>query len=171
MISLLKTNKNLKDPIKQFYNIEISKLDGNTLDLNEFKGKYILIVNVASECGFTGQYKELEELYKTYHDKLMVIGVPCNQFGSQEPGNANQIQNFCKKNFGVSFILTEKINVKGSEQHKLYQWLTSKELNATFDSSVKWNFQKYLLSPKGQLIDVFYSITKPMSKKIIKHLK
>jgi glutathione peroxidase len=171
MISLLKTNKNLKDPIKQFYNIEISKLDGNTLDLNEFKGKYILIVNVASECGFTGQYKELEELYKTYHDKLMVIGVPCNQFGSQEPGNADQIQNFCKKNFGVSFILTEKINVKGNEQHKLYQWLTSKELNATFDSSVKWNFQKYLLSPKGQLIDVFYSITKPMSKKIIKHLK
>jgi glutathione peroxidase len=171
MISLLKTNKNLKDPIKQFYNIEISKLDGNTLDLNEFKGKYILIVNVASECGFTGQYKELEELYKTYHDKLMVIGVPCNQFGSQEPRNADQIQNFCKKNFGVSFILTEKINVKGNEQHKLYQWLTSKELNATFDSSVKWNFQKYLLSPKGQLIDVFYSITKPMSKKIIKHLK
>ena len=171
MMSLFKTNKTLKDPLKEFYSIEILKLDGSPLDLNEFRGKYILVVNVASECGFTNQYVGLERLYKTYRDELMVIGVPCNQFGNQEPGNSIQIQNFCEKNYGVTFTLTEKIKVKGKEQHELYQWLTKKEINATLDSSVKWNFQKYLLNPKGQLVDVFYTATKPMSSKITKHIK
>ena len=171
MISIFKNNNKFKNPIKEFYNIKISKLDGRPLDLNEFRGKYVLVVNVASECGFTAQYKGLEELYKAFQDKLMVIGVPCNQFGNQEPGNSIQIQNFCERNFGVTFVLTEKIKVKGEEEHELYQWLTQKGINGTLDSSVKWNFQKYLLSPKGLLIDVFYSTTKPMSKKITKHLK
>ena len=118
--SQIKKNQNMS-----LYSIEINSLDGNTIDLNDYKGKYILFVNVASECGFTGQYADLQKLYDTYQDKLMVIGVPCNQFGSQEPGSADQIQSFCSKNYGVTFLMTEKIDVKGDNQHPLYKWLTS----------------------------------------------
>lgn len=171
MISIFSNGQSLKDPVKNFYDIEIAMLDGSPLDLSNFKGKNILVVNVASECGFTGQYKGLEELYRTYQDNLMVIGVPCNQFGNQEPGNSIEIQNFCERNYGVTFVLTEKIEVKGTNKHTLYNWLTSKELNGSKNSGVKWNFQKYLINKKGQLVDVFYSTTKPMSKSITKHLK
>lgn len=103
-------------------------------------------------------------------DELVVIGSPCNQFGKQEPGDASQIQTFCERNFGVTFILTEKIDVKGSTQHSLYKWLTSKELNGIKNSSVEWNFQKYLVNKEGKLIDYYFSITKPMSSKITKYL-
>lgn len=153
------------------YSIELNGLDGRPIPLSDFEGKYILLVNVASECGFTKQYKELQKLYETYQDKLVVIGIPCNQFGNQEPGEATQIQSFCEKNYGVSFHLTEKLDIKGSQQHPLYKWLTQKEKNGKSSSSVKWNFQKYLLNDKGQLVDFFYSTTKPTSSKIIKHLK
>ena len=101
----------------------------------------------------------------------MVIGVPCNQFGGQEPGTASEIQSFCKQNYGVTFLMTEKVDVKGGNQHPLYKWLTSKELNGVSSSSVKWNFQKYLINEKGNLIDYYYSITSPTSTKITKHLK
>lgn len=151
------------------YDISINGLDGKSIDLEAFKGKNILFVNVASECGFTNQYKELQALSDKYVDKLVVIGSPCNQFGSQEPGNATQIQEFCELNFGVTFLLTEKIDVKGSNQHPLYNWLTSKELNGKKSSSVKWNFQKYLVDGEGGLIDYYFSITKPLSSKITKH--
>lgn len=152
------------------YNIDINSLQNKAIDLSEYKNKYILFVNVASKCGFTSQYKELEELYKKHKDNLMVIGSPCNQFGSQEPGTAEDIEAFCKVNFGVSFLMTEKIDVKGSKQHPLYTWLTDKSLNGTKSSSVKWNFQKYLVSPEGILVDYYFSITKPMSSKITKYL-
>lgn len=152
------------------YNIPIKALDGSELDLSAFKGKHILFVNVASKCGFTPQYKELQELSDTYKDDLVVIGSPCNQFGGQEPGDAEQIQGFCELNFGVTFPLTEKLDVKGSNQHPLYNWLTSKELNGKKNANVKWNFQKYLVSPEGELIDYYFSMTKPTSKKITKHL-
>jgi len=152
------------------YAIELNKLDGTPLQLNELKGKYLLFVNVASQCGFTGQYKQLERLYQEYGNKLMVIGLPCNQFGAQEPGNAQQISEFCERNYGVSFVMTEKIDVKGAKQHRLYQWLTNKKQNGVKSSSVKWNFQKYLVSPTGQFIDFYYSTTSPLSKKITKHL-
>ncbi|AFL81598.1 glutathione peroxidase [Aequorivita sublithincola DSM 14238] len=152
------------------YDIAINGLDGKPISLKTFRGKKILFVNVASECGFTNQYKELQSLSDTYADKLVVIGSPCNQFGKQEPGNASQIQEFCELNFGVTFLLTEKIAVKGSNQHPLYEWLTSKKLNGKKSSSVKWNFQKYLVDEKGNLIDYYFSITKPMSSKITKHL-
>ncbi len=148
----------------------INALDGKPIDLASFKGKYILFVNVASECGFTKQYKELQELSDRYTESLVVIGVPCNQFGRQEPGNASEIQTFCERNFGVTFLLTEKIEVKGSKQHPLYQWLTKKEQNGRKSSSVKWNFQKYLTDKEGNLVDYYFSITKPMSSKITKHL-
>lgn len=156
---------------KDLYEIELKTLQGGIYDWNTCKGKKVLIVNTASECGFTKQYKELQSLYDTYGDKLEVIGVPCNQFGKQEPGGAEDIQEFCELNFGVSFPLTEKLDVKGKNQHPLYKWLTSKDLNGRKNSSVKWNFQKYLIDEKGALIDYYYSITKPMSKKIVGKLQ
>ena len=152
------------------YDIAINGLDDTPLLLSEFRGKKPLFVNVASECGFTRQYKDLQKLSETYSDELVVIGSPCNQFGKQEPGDAAQIQSFCERNFGVTFLLTEKVDVKGGKQHTLYKWLTSKSLNGKKDSNVKWNFQKYLVDDKGHLIDYYFSITKPMSPKITRHL-
>ena len=154
----------------ELYDIEIEGIDGGVIDLNLYKGKKILFVNVASECGFTNQYEGLQELYTTYKENLVVIGLPCNQFRGQEPGTAAEIQTFCRLNYGVDFPMSVKISVKGDAQHPLYQWLTKKEKNGKKNSSVKWNFQKYLIDENGALMDVFYSITKPMSKKITKLL-
>lgn len=153
------------------YNIKINSLQSKPVDFSVFKGKYLLFVNVASKCGFTPQYKELQELNNTYKDNLVVIGIPCNQFGKQEPGSSNEIEEFCQVNYGVSFLITEKVDVKGINQHPLYSWLTNKNFNGKKSSSVKWNFQKYLVSPEGKLIDYYFSITKPLSSKITKHLK
>ena len=153
------------------YTIKINAIDGTPIDLNNYKGKHLLFVNVASECGFTGQYEDLQKLYDTYQDKLMVIGVPCNQFGGQEPGTSVDIQTFCKKNYGVTFLITEKVDVKGKNQHPLYQWLTDKDLNGVENTTVKWNFHKYLVDGKGQFVDYYYSITKPLSSKITRQLK
>nr|WP_299068610.1 glutathione peroxidase [uncultured Allomuricauda sp.] len=152
------------------YDININTLGGIPIRLSQYKGKHILFVNVASECGFTKQYKELQALSDRYKEELVVIGLPCNQFGKQEPGDASEIQEFCELNFGVTFLLTEKIHVKGSKQHPLYKWLTSKDLNGKKSSNVKWNFQKYLVDEKGNLIDYYFSTTKPMSPKITRHL-
>ncbi len=157
-------------PKESLYDIKIEGIDGKNLDLNEYKGKKILFVNVASKCGFTNQYDGLQELYTKHGDKLVVIGLPCNQFGSQEPGAESEIKSFCTLNFGVEFPMTEKLDVKGNNQHSLYSWLTDKEKNGKMNSSVKWNFQKYLVDEEGRLVDVFYSTTKPMSSKITKLL-
>lgn len=156
--------------IVSLYTIKINTLQGKPIDLSNFKGKKILFVNVASKCGFTPQYKDLQKLHNDFHDKLIILGVPCNQFGKQEPGSTEEIQEFCQVNYGVSFLITEKIDVKGEEQHPLYQWLTQKAKNGRKNSSVKWNFQKYLVDEEGNLIDYYYSITKPRSSKITKHL-
>ena len=166
-ISKTKSEKNMSS----IYNIKINNIDGSPIDLNTYTGKFILFVNVASECGFTGQYEDLQKLYETYQDKLMVIGVPCNQFGGQEPGSAETIQTFCKKNYGVTFLITEKVDVKGENQHPLYEWLTNKDLNGVENTSVKWNFHKYLVDGNGQFLDYFYSITKPLSSKITRQIK
>ncbi len=152
------------------YDIEINDLSGVPIHLRDFKGKYLLFVNVASNCGFTKQYKDLEQLYQNYKEQLMIIGVPCNQFGAQEPGSAEEIQNFCAVNYGVSFLLTEKVAVKGANQHPLYEWLTNKQHNGRLSSTVRWNFQKYLVGPEGQLLDYYYSTTNPKSAKITKHI-
>ncbi len=151
---------------ESIYDIKLNDINNNPVDLGQFKGKYLLIVNVASECGFTPQYEELEEMQRNYKEDLVVLGLPCNQFGGQEPGSSREIQEFCSSNYGISFLLTEKIKVKGEGQHKLYCWLTDKTLNGRSNSSVRWNFQKYLVSPKGELLDYFYSMTNPMSPKI-----
>ena len=171
MFSIFSKSQAQKNPTESIYSIKINSLDGKPIDLATFKGKHILFVNVASKCGFTGQYEDLQKLYDTHKDKLMVIGVPCNQFGGREPGTVQEIQTFCQQNYGVTFLMTEKIDVKGNSQHHLYQWLTKQEKNGNSSSTVKWNFQKYLVDGKGHLVDYYFSITNPMSDKIINHLK
>ncbi|WP_298420650.1 glutathione peroxidase [uncultured Kordia sp.] len=167
----LKSNATKEICNTSLYDIEVNDINGNPMSLANFKGKKIVFVNVASKCGFTKQYNELQNLSDVFKDELVVIGTPCNQFGRQEPDNAAEIQEFCSINFGVKFPLTEKLNVKGKDQHPLYKWLTSKKLNGKKNSSVKWNFQKYVIDEKGALIDYYYSFTKPMSPKITRHLK
>nr|WP_245925683.1 glutathione peroxidase [Algibacter marinivivus] len=157
--------------IDSIYDIKINALNDKPIDLANFKGKHVLFVNVASKCGFTPQYEGLQKLHDTHKDKIQIIGVPCNQFGGQEPGNAEAIESFCQVNYGVTFQITEKIDVKGKHQHPLYTWLTQKINNGVKDSSVKWNFQKYLIDPDGNLIDYFFSSTNPLSSKITTHLK
>jgi glutathione peroxidase len=155
---------------KSIYDISINSLMGEKINLSDFKGKKILFVNVASKCGFTPQYTDLQKLHKTYGEKLVLIGVPCNQFGKQEPGSAEEIQTFCEKNYGVDFLITEKVDIKCDSKHPLYKWLTVKENNGVKSSSVKWNFQKYLVDEEGQYLDFYYSSTKPLSSKILKYL-
>ena len=151
---------------ESIHDISIKDIDGNLIELSSFKGKYILFVNVASNCGFTKQYADLQVLYQKYMSDLVIIGLPCNQFGAQEPAREEEIKQFCTKNFGVSFILTEKIDVKGNNISPLYTWLTDKKYNGVLNSSVKWNFQKYLVDRDGELINYFYSTTNPLSNKI-----
>jgi glutathione peroxidase len=152
------------------YEISINSLMGEPINLSDFKGKKILFVNVASKCGYTPQYKDLQALSEKYKDQLVVIGVPCNQFGGQEPGEKEEIAAFCEKNYGVSFLMTEKVDVIGDNQHPLYTWLTQKEQNSIEDSSVKWNFQKYLIDENGQYLNLFASGVKPLDKAIISKL-
>ncbi|NNE33469.1 MAG: glutathione peroxidase [Winogradskyella sp.] len=156
---------------QSIYDIEINNLLGQPIELSEYRGKKILFVNVASKCGFTPQYRALQQLQDTYKDDLVIIGVPCNQFGKQEPGNSDEIKEFCELNYGVTFLISEKISVKGSKQHELYKWLTKKTYNGRKNSTVKWNFQKYLVDEHGEFLDYFYSITRPTSSRITKYLK
>ena len=151
---------------ESFYDIKLNDINGKKIDLKSFEDKYILFVNVASKCGFTSQYTDLEKLHQQYQNDLVVIGLPCNQFGGQEPGDAEEIKNFCSSNYGVTFIISEKIEVKGEGMHPLYQWLTQKDLNGKTSSTVKWNFQKYLVNKSGKLLNYFYSMTGPLSNKI-----
>lgn len=167
----IQSNPKEKMNIESIYDITINSINGQHINLSDFRGKYLLFVNVASKCGFTPQYKELQELHENYKDKLQIIGIPCNQFGNQEPGNSNEIVSFCEVNYGVTFLISEKIDVKGKNQHPLYSWLTQRIDNGKTDSSVKWNFQKYLVDTNGQLIDYYLSVTSPLNSKITKHLK
>ena len=164
-------NKTTKKTPMSIYDISINNIDGDKINLGDYEGKYILFVNVASNCGFTRQYKDLQKLYDNNNDKLIVVGVPCNQFGAQEPGSEKQISIFCSEKYNVTFPMTEKLQVRGPDQHSLYKWLTSKELNGRKESSVKWNFQKYLVDKEGNLIDYWYSLTSPMSSKITNYIK
>lgn len=151
---------------KNFYDFKIPGLDSGEIRMADFKGKYVLIVNVASRCGYTPQYKGLQSLYKKYQDKLVIIGFPCNQFAFQEPGDANDIRAFCSSKYQVSFPITNKIDVKGKDQHPIYQWLTHKSLNGVLDAEVKWNFNKFLIAPDGRLLQYFGSKTEPESPEI-----
>jgi glutathione peroxidase len=149
------------------YDINIQAIDGGKLDLAAYKGKKILIVNTASQCGYTPQYTDLQKLYDQYKEKLVVIGFPANDFGGQEPGSNDEIKSFCQKNHGVTFPLSAKVTVKGEGMHPLFQWLTQKDKNGVMDAQIKWNFTKFLLDEKGQLMKMFPSAVKPMSEEIV----
>ncbi|MCS6968665.1 MAG: glutathione peroxidase [Cytophagales bacterium] len=150
-----------------FYDFKMRDINGNEVDFSRFKGKKVLLVNVASKCGYTPQYAELEELHRRYGDKVTVLGFPANNFGNQEPGTNAEIAEFCRKNYGVSFLMFEKISVKGEDMHPLYRWLSTKELNGWNNESPKWNFTKYLVNENGELIKMFGSSVKPMSQEIL----
>lgn len=154
-----------------FYDFSIKGIEGDSMHMRDFEGKYVLCVNVASRCGFTPQYEPLQELYEKYQDKLVIIGFPCNQFLGQEPGTEEEIATFCEKNYGVTFPLTEKIKVKGKDQHPIYTWLTSKAHNGVADAKVSWNFNKFLISPEGRWLEYFPSKVDPLSEEIVGTLK
>ncbi len=157
-------------PTTSVYDISIKTLDENTtINLSDYKGKYIVFVNTASACGYTPQYKDLQEFYTENSAKnIVVIGCPCNQFGGQESGTAAEIGAFCQKNYGVTFPLTQKIDVKGNNAHPLYQWLTQKTKNGAGDFEVKWNFNKFIVNPEGKLTHYFGSGTKPSDAEFLK---
>ncbi|MBK7713377.1 MAG: glutathione peroxidase [Bacteroidales bacterium] len=150
-----------------FYDFKVKTLEGDNFDLSSLKGKKVMVVNTASKCGYTPQYKELEEVYEKYGDLLVIIGFPANNFMNQEPGTASDIRKFCTENYGVTFPIMQKISVKGDDMAPLYKWLTSKKENGVLDSEVKWNFQKYLIDENGNLVDVVYSKEKPDSDRIL----
>jgi glutathione peroxidase len=152
---------------KTVYDYPIKDIKGNDLDLSKFRGKKILLVNTASACGYTPQYKQMEELYENFKEKVEVIGLPCNDFGEQEPGTPGEIEQFCEVNFGVTFPLTEKVKILGSEPHPLYQFLMKKELNGYRDSEVRWNFQKYLIDENGNLIKIFSTLVEPLAEELL----
>jgi glutathione peroxidase len=152
------------------HNYTIKDVDSNTINLASLKGKKVLIVNVASECGFTSQYKDLQNLHETYGDKLVVLGFPCNDFGGQEPCTETQIKSFCEMTFGVTFAITEKISIKNNP-HPIYQYLTQKEKNGVDNFEVKWNFHKFLIDEKGQLVKSLGSGVNPMDKQILDWVK
>lgn len=155
---------------QSIHQFKVAALNGGEIDFASFKGKKILIVNTASKCGYTPQYKELEALYKKYEATLVVVGFPANNFGAQEPGSNAEIQTFCEKNYGVSFPMAAKISVKGDDASPVYQWLTQKSANGVLDAEVQWNFNKFLLDENGVLIGYFPSKTAPLSPEITEKL-
>jgi glutathione peroxidase len=163
--------QNFYDYTSQTPNAKVKLIDGSDIDLSKYKGKKVLIVNTASQCGYTPQYKELQELYEKYGDKLVILGFPANNFGSQEPGSNEEIEKFCKENYSVTFPMFQKISVLGDDMHPLYKWLTNKELNGWNDQQPKWNFNKYLIDEEGNLLKYYSSAVKPMDKEIIDMLK
>lgn len=165
----VKTNKVMS---KSIYDYKVDALEeGKTINFADYKGKKILIVNTASECGFTPQYADLEKLSNEYKDKLVVVGFPANNFGGQEPGTNVEIGAFCQKNYGVTFPLASKISVKGEDTAPIFKYLSEKSLNGVKDTEIQWNFTKFLLDENGKLIDSFVSKVKPTDEEITKYLK
>ena len=156
---------------KSLYDFTLKSLDGKDISLSQYKGKKMLIVNTASQCGYTPQYKQLQELHTKYGSKVVVLGFPCNDFGAQEPGNAGEIKTFCEKNYGVTFQLFSKIHVKGTEKAPLYKWLSDKKENGVNDKEPSWNFCKYLIDENGQLLHFYESSISPTGSEITDLLK
>lgn len=154
------------------YDYTVKDIDGNEFSLSSLKGKKVMIVNTASKCGFTPQYEELEALYKQFKDSnFVIVGFPSNDFMSQEPGTESEIKAFCTKNYGVTFPMMAKVEVKGKNQTPLYSYLTMKSKNGVSDSTVKWNFQKYLINENGTIDKVLSPSTKPMSAEILEWIR
>lgn len=155
---------------QSIYNFKVEALEGGTIDFASYKGKKILIVNTASACGYTPQYKELQALYEKYKEKLVIVGFPANNFGGQESGSNTEIKAFCEKNYGVSFPMAAKISVKGDDIAPIYKWLTSKEANGILDAEIGWNFNKFLIDENGKMVAYFPSKITPMSEEITSKL-
>ena len=155
---------------KTIYGFKVAGLENGTIDFASFKGKKILIVNTASECGYTPQYKELQELSEKFKDRLVIVGFPANNFGGQEPGTATEIKTFCEKNYGVTFPMAAKVSVKGDDMAPIYQWLTSKTENGVLDATIGWNFNKFLVDENGKMVAYFPSKVTPLSDEIVSKL-
>lgn len=152
------------------YDFKVPGLEGKDINFADYKGKKILIVNTASKCGYTPQYEALEKLYETYKDKLVIIGFPANNFGGQEPGSNGEIKDFCKRNYGVTFPMAEKVSVKGDDVHPLFKYLNAEAKKLGEDDPIKWNFTKFLVDENGKLVHVFESKVTPMSEELTKYL-
>jgi glutathione peroxidase len=156
---------------QSIHSFTVKGIDGKDIKMASFKGKKILVVNTASKCGYTPQYESLEKVYEQYKDKLVIIGFPCNQFGGQEPGSNEEIVEFCKKNYGVTFPLADKVDVKGTNTAAIYQWLTQKSKNGVLDANISWNFNKFLLDENGKMMAYYPSNVRPDSDAILSNLK
>jgi len=162
-------NKGISDNSKTLFDFKIDSINGDELNLSIYKGKTVLIVNVASNCGFTKQYDDLQNLYDIYSKKgLVILGIPSNQFGNQEPGSEDEIKDFCKTNFNITFPMTSKYDVKGENAHPIFLWAKKSFGNSTVP---KWNFHKILVNKHGKIVDTFASFTNPKSNKIIKKIE
>jgi len=161
---------NIMEEKGSIYDFTMESIDGQEISLSKFKGSKVLIVNTASECGFTPQYEGLQELHKLHGDKLVILGFPANNFGGQEPGSDLEIKTFCQANYGVTFQMFSKISVKGDDMHPLYQWLSDKNKNGWNDQAPNWNFCKYLVNEKGELIKFYASGVDPMGDEILKEV-
>lgn len=171
MFAYRKNNQRIKQELENqttndFYQLSYTDINGKTVTMSDYKGKYVLIVNVASKCGNTPQYAALQQLQEKHKDNLVIIGFPCNQFLGQEPGSEKEIAEFCTKNYGVTFPLASKIDVKGKDQHPIFTWLTSKSLNGVQDASVEWNFHKFLVGPDGKWLKSYAASMDPMNGEI-----
>ncbi|QDH79674.1 glutathione peroxidase [Echinicola soli] len=153
---------------KTFYDFTIKDIDGNEVDFSKFKGQKVLVVNVASKCGYTPQYEDLQKLNEEYGDKIVILGFPANNFGGQEPGSNEEIKKFCTGNYGVTFPMFEKVSVKGVDKHPLYRWLSDKSQNGWNNQEPTWNFCKYYIDENGELKHFFQSAVNPMDEEIIK---
>jgi glutathione peroxidase len=153
---------------KSIYDFKMKDINGNEVDFSQLKGKKLLLVNVASKCGYTPQYEDLQKLHEMHGDKVVIIGFPANNFGGQEPGTNEDIKQFCSENYGVTFTLMDKISVKGADKDPLYRWLSDKDLNGWNDKEPSWNFCKYFINDKGELVKFFPSSVKPTDEDILK---
>ena len=162
-------NKSISENSKTLFDFEIHSINGEALNLSSFKGQTLLLVNVASKCGFTKQYSDLQSLYEKYREQgLIVVGIPSNQFGEQEPGSNKEIKDFCETNFNITFPMTDKVDVKGKNAHELYMWAKENYGSSTVP---KWNFHKILINKEGKVQDTFNSFVGPLSKKIINEIE
>jgi glutathione peroxidase len=159
------------DVPESFYDFKMKAIDGSTVDFTTFKGKKVLLVNVASKCGYTRQYEDLQKLHELYGNKVTILGFPANNFGKQEPGTNDEIALFCSQNYGVTFQMFEKISVKGDDMNPLYHWLSEEKYNGWNNEAPSWNFCKYLVNEKGELVAFYPSKVEPLSDDIISKIK
>ncbi len=160
-----------KNNTASFYDFTLKNIKGEVIHFSQFKGKKVLLVNVASQCGYTPQYADLQKLYETHQERLVILGFPANNFGGQEPGSHEEIASFCETQYGITFPIFEKISVRGVDKHPLYRWLSDTHLNGWNDQEPTWNFCKYLVDEKGKLVQFFPSQVSPTSETLLSYIR